>query len=180
MVSMRSRPVRWVFLRYSSRQPTACAVKGYAETPEESSRSGENCALSSCSAPAVSSCGRHSSAALSFSLINLPRPVICRVWGLMRISRGEKRASSFLTWDSSSCRESAESSVARSSPVEISAKQTPAARSPANTEQIKLFLDSSSMLLSITVPGVITRMTARLTSPLAKAGSSICSQIATL
>ena len=70
--------------------------------------------------------------------------------------------------------------MARSSPVEISAKQTPAACSPANTEQIKLFFDSSSMLLSMTVPGVITRMTARLTSPLASAGSSICSQIATL
>ena len=36
------------------------------------------------------------------------------------------------------------------------------------------------MLLSITVPGVMTRITLRFTMPFASAGSSICSQMATL
>ena len=45
---------------------------------------------------------------------------------------------------------------------------------------MKLFRPSSSMDESITVPGVTMRMMSRSTSPLAVAGSSICSQIATL
>jgi hypothetical protein len=36
------------------------------------------------------------------------------------------------------------------------------------------------MELSVTVPGVMIRTTSRDTSPLASAGSSVCSQIATL
>ncbi len=39
---------------------------------------------------------------------------------------------------------------------------------------------SSSMLVSITVPGDTMRVISRFTSPLAVAGSSICSQMATL
>ena len=47
-------------------------------------------------------------------------------------------------------------------------------------EAIKLFRPSSSMAEEITVPGVTTRITSRSTRPFAVAGSSICSQMATL
>ena len=46
--------------------------------------------------------------------------------------------------------------------------------------QMKLFRPSSSMEAFITVPGVTMRMMSRSTSPLAAAGSSICSQMAIL
>ena len=47
-------------------------------------------------------------------------------------------------------------------------------------EQMKLLRPSSSMEEAITVPGVMMRMMSRSTRPLAVAGSSICSQMATL
>ncbi len=99
---------------------------------------------------------------------------------LTRSSRGEKRESSFCSFAVSSAAFLAESRVACVSPVEISAKQTPARFSRTQSAQMKLLRDSSSMLLSSTVPGVITRMMLRLTSPFASLGSSICSQMATL
>ena len=46
--------------------------------------------------------------------------------------------------------------------------------------QRKLLALSSRHAASMTVPGVTTRMMSRFTSPLAVAGSSICSQMATL
>ena len=46
--------------------------------------------------------------------------------------------------------------------------------------QRKLPRRSSRHALSMTVPGVMTRMISRLTRPLASAGSSVCSQMATL
>ena len=45
---------------------------------------------------------------------------------------------------------------------------------------MELLRSSCSILLSMTVPGVTTRMTSRFTSPFAALGSSICSQMATL
>ena len=50
----------------------------------------------------------------------------------------------------------------------------------AETAQRKLLRPSSSMEEAMTVPGVMTRMMSRSTSPLAVAGSSVCSQMATL
>ena len=46
--------------------------------------------------------------------------------------------------------------------------------------QRKLLALSSRQAASMTVPGVTTRMMSRFTRPLAVAGSSICSQMATL
>ena len=70
--------------------------------------------------------------------------------------------------------------VADTSPVEMSQKHAPAPDPVRQTAAMKLFFPSSSMEASITVPGVTMRMISRSTSPLARAGSSICSQIATL
>ena len=74
----------------------------------------------------------------------------------------------------------ADTSVRLTAPVETSTKQIPAVSPTENTLARKLFLPSLSMLFSITVPGVRTLVTSRLTSPLARAGSSVCSQTATL
>ncbi len=46
--------------------------------------------------------------------------------------------------------------------------------------QRKLLDFSSRQPASVTVPGVTTRMMSRFTRPLARAGSSSCSQMATL
>ena len=73
-----------------------------------------------------------------------------------------------------------EKGTVTNSPVEMSHRARAAPPSSMQTAQMKLFRLSSSMELSMTVPGVTTRMMSRFTSPLAVAGSSICSQMATL
>ena len=70
--------------------------------------------------------------------------------------------------------------VAEHSPVEMSQKHSPVPALSRYTAQMKLLRPSSSMEEVITVPGVMMRMMSRSTSPLARAGSSICSQMATL
>ena len=65
------------------------------------------------------------------------------------------------------------------SPVDTSHSATPAVSSLSAMLTMKLLERSSSMVCSITVPGDITRITSRSTSPLASLGSSICSHMAT-
>ena len=65
-------------------------------------------------------------------------------------------------------------------PVVMSQKAIPADRESAQTAQRKLLAFSSRQPSLVMVPGVTTRMMSRFTSPLARAGSSICSQMATL
>ena len=92
-------------------------------------------------------------------------------------SRGAKRPSSLKRC---SCQSRPEKAVADTSPVEMSQKHAPAPDPVRQTAAMKLFFPSSSMEASITVPGVTMRMISRSTSPLARAGSSVCSQMATL
>ena len=70
--------------------------------------------------------------------------------------------------------------MAENSPVETSHQARPAASSAVYTQARKLFFFSSSISWLMTVPGVTTLMTSLATMPLASAGSSICSAIATL
>ena len=88
--------------------------------------------------------------------------------GAMRASSSARVSAGFVT------------SCTKNSPVDTSAKARPARSGAKHTESRKLFAFSSSMLLSITVPGVMMRVMPRCTRPLASAGSSICSQMATL
>ena len=94
---------------------------------------------------------------------------------LVMISMGAMRASS-------SARVSTGEAISwtKNSPVETSAKARPALSDAKQTDSRKLLARSSSMLASITVPGVMMRVMPRFTKPLARGGSSICSQIATL
>ena len=97
--------------------------------------------------------------------------------GERRASRGEKRESSF---SRCSRQPGPEKPVQETSPVDRSAKQRPTVSPARLTAQRKLFLPSSSMASEMTVPGVMMRMISRSTRPLVVAGSSICSQMATL
>ena len=93
------------------------------------------------------------------------------------LSRGLKRASSLIAC---SCQPAGSNWVRKTSPVEMSPRHSPAPWGPLYRAARKLFLPSSSMFSSMRVPGVTTRMTSRSTRPLAWAGSSVCSQMATL
>ena len=92
-------------------------------------------------------------------------------------SRGANRPSSLMRCSS---QPGPVKAAADTSPVEMSQKQTPAASWSRQTAAMKLFFPSSSMEDSMRVPGVTMRMMSRSTRPLAVAGSSICSQMATL
>ena len=62
----------------------------------------------------------------------------------------------------------------------MSQAQSAAYRSSSQMPAQKLLRPASSDVSSMTVPGVMTRMMSRLTSPFACAGSSVYSQMATL
>ena len=93
------------------------------------------------------------------------------------ISDGIKHASVFISVFSAM---SFFACVANISPVETSVKQTPKKSFSKYTQARKLFELSFSITSTDAVPGVTTLITSRLTRPFAKAGSSVCSHIATL
>src|ERR671922_2075831 len=70
--------------------------------------------------------------------------------------------------------------VKRNSPVVISVTASPKPPGPLCAAAKKLFPRASRASAAVTVPGVITRITSRCTTPLANFGSSTCSQTATL
>jgi len=127
------------------------------------------------SASAAFACWNHVPGCSEAVSSSLPRHSRSFTMSCTMISIGEMRASS-------SARVSCgfTTSCTKNSPVETSANARPA-RSPAkHMDRRKLFAFSSSMFDSITVPGVMMRVIPRSTSPFASAGSSICSQMATL
>ncbi len=182
MLPMRSRPVFSVDLRYPKSAPAAQTMPCLPDRPNSSrfflwnwfKRHSRHLSQAYSSSPASSTL------ALRRFLINPSRPPKSRAPWFMSTSLGEKRASSSSVCLSSSAPLSAEREAACISPVETSAKHMPALPSLTKSEHMKLFLVSSSMLLSSTVPGVITRIISRFTRPFASAGSSICSHMATL
>ena len=93
------------------------------------------------------------------------------------ISAGEKRAASLSICTAASRPEKA---VAWVWPVEMSQAAKPAHSPSSHAAAQKLLRPASKEASSSTVPGVTTRMMSRFTSPLAVAGSSVCSQMATL
>lgn len=94
----------------------------------------------------------------------------------MRISRGEKRESSFLA-----VRLNFQPKVRWHAVPRRNIRKADARPSLIDAERAnKIIAGFIKHTAFSTVPGVITRMMSRLTSPLASAGSSICSQMATL
>ncbi len=93
-----------------------------------------------------------------------------------RISRGRQAP---ISSRSRSKREGPSHSAAWNSPVVGSSQATPRLAGPGSIAITQEVSPASSAEASSCVPGVITRTTSRLTTPLAERGSSICSQSAT-
>ena len=158
---------RWVSCVYCSSAPAAQIARFKSSQPKPCRSCVENCSQSRrCAA----CCSKYQGASSRRQLLSMGSDVFSAI----RHSAGCRRCNSL----ASSVAES--TSTTQKWPLPISSVARPKPSSWACTAASRFSRRSSSRASSVTVPGVIIRMTLRSTGPFEVAGSPICSQMATL